>query len=167
MDSTSGDESQKDFRRKRHRKQTTEDSYVCSICGDLAASYNFGAICCESCKAFYRRSLTSQVSFFDIVSWLTAKFQHLCFLHSAPTLVRAAIDVSLISKRASCVLVAECENVAKLEWVAIHWLWPTSKRCVLGYVLAVSLPERSWHRATRKNRSLLPARLLIRTRSVN
>lgn len=29
---------------------------VCSVCGDLALGYNFNALTCESCKAFFRRN---------------------------------------------------------------------------------------------------------------
>lgn len=28
----------------------------CSVCGDMANGYNFGAVACESCKAFFRRT---------------------------------------------------------------------------------------------------------------
>ena len=29
---------------------------VCSVCGDKALGYNFNALTCESCKAFFRRN---------------------------------------------------------------------------------------------------------------
>lgn len=29
---------------------------VCSVCGDLALGFNFNALTCESCKAFFRRN---------------------------------------------------------------------------------------------------------------
>lgn len=32
------------------------DDKVCSVCGDKALGYNFDAISCESCKAFFRRN---------------------------------------------------------------------------------------------------------------
>jgi hypothetical protein len=31
-------------------------SKKCSVCGDRALGYNFNAITCESCKAFFRRN---------------------------------------------------------------------------------------------------------------
>ena len=35
---------------------------VCAVCGDKALGYNFGAMTCESCKAFFRRNaLTNKV----------------------------------------------------------------------------------------------------------
>ncbi|CAG2162908.1 unnamed protein product, partial [Oppiella nova] len=30
--------------------------YACIICGDKATGYNFNALTCESCKAFFRRN---------------------------------------------------------------------------------------------------------------
>ena len=29
---------------------------ICKVCGDSSIGYNFGAISCESCKAFFRRN---------------------------------------------------------------------------------------------------------------
>ena len=29
---------------------------VCAVCGDKALGFNFGAMTCESCKAFFRRN---------------------------------------------------------------------------------------------------------------
>lgn len=29
---------------------------VCGVCGDKALGYNFNAMTCESCKAFFRRN---------------------------------------------------------------------------------------------------------------
>ena len=29
---------------------------VCAVCGDKALGYNFNAVTCESCKAFFRRN---------------------------------------------------------------------------------------------------------------
>ncbi|XP_042881964.1 nuclear hormone receptor family member nhr-34-like [Penaeus japonicus] len=34
---------------------------VCGVCGDVAKSMHFGAICCDSCKAFFRRSVQSSM----------------------------------------------------------------------------------------------------------
>ena len=33
-----------------------KDSKICRVCGDKALGYNFNAITCESCKAFFRRN---------------------------------------------------------------------------------------------------------------
>ncbi|VDL93478.1 unnamed protein product [Schistocephalus solidus] len=35
----------------RHKNEKS-----CAVCGDHAVGYNFGAIACESCKAFFRRN---------------------------------------------------------------------------------------------------------------
>ena len=32
---------------------------ICAVCGDRALGYNFGAMTCESCKAFFRRNALS------------------------------------------------------------------------------------------------------------
>jgi len=29
---------------------------ICGVCGDRAIGYNFDAVSCESCKAFFRRN---------------------------------------------------------------------------------------------------------------
>ncbi|OAF69268.1 1,25-dihydroxyvitamin D3 receptor [Intoshia linei] len=39
--------------KKKHR---TDKNKVCGVCGDRALGYNFDAISCESCKAFFRRN---------------------------------------------------------------------------------------------------------------
>lgn len=41
---------------------------ICLVCGDKAKSYHFGGLCCESCKAFFRRSMQNDSfkSFFCI-----------------------------------------------------------------------------------------------------
>ncbi|XP_054164095.1 nuclear hormone receptor HR96-like [Oppia nitens] len=36
---------------------------VCVICGDRATGYNFNAVCCESCKAFFRRNASKYDNF--------------------------------------------------------------------------------------------------------
>ena len=38
------------------QRKTVRDEKVCGVCGDRALSYNFDAISCESCKAFFRRN---------------------------------------------------------------------------------------------------------------
>jgi len=38
------------------QRKTARDEKVCGVCGDRALSYNFDAISCESCKAFFRRN---------------------------------------------------------------------------------------------------------------
>ncbi|XP_045189324.1 nuclear hormone receptor HR96-like isoform X3 [Mercenaria mercenaria] len=41
---------------KRRPKPKDGSSLICQICGDRALGYNFDAITCESCKAFFRRN---------------------------------------------------------------------------------------------------------------
>ena len=38
------------------RPRKNKDSKICGVCGDKALGYNFDAISCESCKAFFRRN---------------------------------------------------------------------------------------------------------------
>ena len=59
--SLSGDQSSLDIgvfhtKRKLHGK----DKKVCRVCGDKALGYNFNAMTCESCKAFFRRNALKQ-----------------------------------------------------------------------------------------------------------
>ncbi|CAH1782767.1 unnamed protein product [Owenia fusiformis] len=42
-------------RTRRHKPKEVSD-LVCGICGDRALGYNFDAVTCESCKAFFRRN---------------------------------------------------------------------------------------------------------------
>nr|QXL99752.1 nuclear hormone receptor HR96 [Tribolium castaneum] len=39
------------------------DTKVCGVCGDKALGYNFNAVTCESCKAFFRRNALVQKQF--------------------------------------------------------------------------------------------------------
>lgn len=36
---------------------------LCGVCGDRALGYNFSAVTCESCKAFFRRNAPANKSF--------------------------------------------------------------------------------------------------------
>lgn len=36
---------------------------ICGVCGDKALGYNFNAVTCESCKAFFRRNALTQKEF--------------------------------------------------------------------------------------------------------
>ena len=47
-----------------NQKKTRHNSLTCVVCGSPALGYNFDAITCESCKAFFRRNaLKTSVSF--------------------------------------------------------------------------------------------------------
>ncbi|CAF1360603.1 unnamed protein product, partial [Rotaria sordida] len=41
---------------KNTKNKPKDSSLVCVVCGSSAHGYNFGAIACESCKAFFRRN---------------------------------------------------------------------------------------------------------------
>ncbi|CAH2005506.1 unnamed protein product [Acanthoscelides obtectus] len=43
--------------------KSKSDSKVCLVCGDKALGYNFNAITCESCKAFFRRNALVEKEF--------------------------------------------------------------------------------------------------------
>ena len=38
------------------RARKNKEDKICGVCGDRALGYNFDAISCESCKAFFRRN---------------------------------------------------------------------------------------------------------------
>lgn len=40
-----------------------KDSKICGVCGDKALGYNFCAVTCESCKAFFRRNALTKKDF--------------------------------------------------------------------------------------------------------
>lgn len=46
--------------RPRRHKETK----ICGVCGDKALGYNFDAISCESCKAFFRRNANKGLDYF-------------------------------------------------------------------------------------------------------
>ena len=51
---------------------------VCAVCGDKALGYNFNAVTCESCKAFFRRNaLKDKVSIFTV--WKNLEITHPLF----------------------------------------------------------------------------------------
>lgn len=39
------------------------DTKICGVCGDRALGYNFNAVTCESCKAFFRRNAMTKKDF--------------------------------------------------------------------------------------------------------
>lgn len=42
-----------------------EANKTCGVCGDRALGYNFNAVSCESCKAFFRRNaLKNKVNYY-------------------------------------------------------------------------------------------------------
>ncbi|XP_064631107.1 nuclear hormone receptor HR96-like isoform X2 [Lineus longissimus] len=51
--STLANEASKQGTKRKHR---AKDDKICGVCGDKALGYNFDAISCESCKAFFRRN---------------------------------------------------------------------------------------------------------------
>lgn len=59
---------------------------VCSVCGDKALGYNFNAITCESCKAFFRRNALLERDFkcpFNqncVITTITRRFCQKCRL---------------------------------------------------------------------------------------
>ena len=45
-------------KKSKPNQKTTENKRkkICQICGDFSLGFNFGAVSCESCKAFFRRN---------------------------------------------------------------------------------------------------------------
>lgn len=50
-------------------RKNKEDK-VCGVCGDRALGYNFDAISCESCKAFFRRNAFKGVVGLCLCFWI-------------------------------------------------------------------------------------------------
>lgn len=65
---------------------TKVDLKVCGVCGDKALGYNFNAVTCESCKAFFRRNALAKKDFrcpFDeqcVITQVTRRFCQKCRL---------------------------------------------------------------------------------------
>ncbi|CAF1320603.1 unnamed protein product [Rotaria sordida] len=55
---------QNEVRSSNKKIKTRDGSLICVVCGSLATGYNFGAIACESCKAFFRRNARKEPSTF-------------------------------------------------------------------------------------------------------
>lgn len=50
------------------RKRRLKGQETCGVCGDQAKSHNFGALSCETCKAFFRRNALRTTVCFDLDS---------------------------------------------------------------------------------------------------
>ncbi|KAK2171739.1 hypothetical protein NP493_1030g00015 [Ridgeia piscesae] len=46
------------------RSRKNKEDKLCGVCGDRALGYNFDAISCESCKAFFRRNAPKGLDYF-------------------------------------------------------------------------------------------------------
>lgn len=89
------------------KKKTKEDK-ICGVCGDRALGYNFDAISCESCKAFFRRNAPKGLvgffcflTFSSSLSCTTTIRDLICFLEviSSPLLLFIEIFFSLSGKK--------------------------------------------------------------------
>ncbi|KAL4231409.1 hypothetical protein ACF0H5_008987 [Mactra antiquata] len=47
-----------------HKSRKNKEDKYCGVCGDRALGYNFDAISCESCKAFFRRNAPKGLEYF-------------------------------------------------------------------------------------------------------
>ena len=47
---------QQTLEENRQMATVLEIHKICGVCGDKALGYNFNALTCESCKAFFRRN---------------------------------------------------------------------------------------------------------------
>jgi len=52
---------------------------VCGVCGDRAIGYNFDAVSCESCKAFFRRNAPKGLVSTRKPAKTNAAYKILCF----------------------------------------------------------------------------------------
>jgi hypothetical protein len=58
-------DSEYELDRPLRRKRRVRGQKICGVCGDQAQSHNFGALTCETCKAFFRRNAFKQ----KVSSW--------------------------------------------------------------------------------------------------
>lgn len=49
------------------------DNKTCAVCGDVALGYNFNAVTCESCKAFFRRNALKDKVFYYLLRIIKKK----------------------------------------------------------------------------------------------
>ena len=77
------------------RKSRIRDDKTCGVCGDKALGYNFNAITCESCKAFFRRNaLKDKVMHYNIfikVNFLCKKIMFYCILLYIVYIIRIVV----------------------------------------------------------------------------
>jgi hypothetical protein len=57
-----------------HRNNKTKK--LCEVCGDIAKSLHFGGLSCDSCKAFFRRSVHK-----DAYLQFTCGYDHVCLIN--------------------------------------------------------------------------------------
>ena len=57
---------------------------ICGVCGDRAIGYNFDAVSCESCKAFFRRNAPK-----GLVSTILASYHA---VHTPPLKIQKTTD---------------------------------------------------------------------------
>ena len=79
-----------DKKREQKRRPKPKDGtqLVCVICGDRALGYNFDAITCESCKAFFRRNAL-KTKVMPVWGWIISKLSQwylYLFKNNNPTL---------------------------------------------------------------------------------
>lgn len=53
------------------RKTKSKDDKTCGVCGDKALGYNFNAVTCESCKAFFRRNAVKEKVIMGVILLIT------------------------------------------------------------------------------------------------
>uniref|UniRef100_A0A1I8JHB2 Nuclear receptor domain-containing protein n=1 Tax=Macrostomum lignano TaxID=282301 RepID=A0A1I8JHB2_9PLAT len=88
----------KEEQQQQQQQQQQQHACQCTVCGDKALGYNFDAITCESCKAFFRRNALKtkiQKCNFEsscLVSVITRKFCPACRLAKCFKIERALGD---------------------------------------------------------------------------
>lgn len=71
------------------RPRKHKDNKTCGVCGDKALGYNFDAISCESCKAFFRRNAHKGVVSHHMMSFCFCKCSAQPNFHLEETIQRA------------------------------------------------------------------------------
>jgi len=65
------------------RSRKSKEDKICGVCGDKALGFNFDAISCESCKAFFRRNAPKGLVSIQFLQYAALHF--ITFTHFWPS----------------------------------------------------------------------------------
>lgn len=90
--------------KRKHREECKvsngSNEKICRICGDKALYFNFSAISCESCKAFFRRNSKYELSNFMFVFFIMKDFFFSIFFYFSSCPFENRCKVTLQNRKA-------------------------------------------------------------------